>query len=187
MVLIKRTQVPKGKNVLPAVWAMKRKRDIATQAIKKYKARLNLHGGKQVFGEDFYETYAPVVGWMTVRLLLIIAAIMKWRTRQVDFVLAYPQADIEQPMYMELPSGVLPTDSSKDYVLKLNKNLYGQKQAGRIWAEHLQNGLEKIGFQRSQIDECLFYRGSTLFAVYVDDGIFINKNEESIEKAKKRI
>ena len=183
--MIERDQVPKGCNVLPSVWAMKRKRDIATQAIKKYKARLNLHGGKQVFGEDFYETYAPVVGWMTVRLLLIIAAIMKWRTRQVDFVLAYPQADIEQPMYMELPSGVLPTDSSKDYVLKLNKNLYGQKQAGRIWAEHLQNGLEKIGFQRSQIDECLFYRGSTLFAVYVDDGIFIDKNEESIEKAIK--
>ena len=162
---------------------MKRKRDIATRAIKKYKARLNLHGGKQTFGEDFYETYAPVVGWITVRFLLILSLIMNWKTRQVDFILAYPQADIEQPMYMELPSGVSAKDPSKDYVLKLNKNLYGQKQAGRIWAEHLQHGLEKIGFKRSQIDECLFYRGSTMFAVYVDDGIFIDKDDVAIDGA----
>ena len=181
--MIERTEVPREYNVLPSVWAMKRKRDITTRSIKKYKARLNLHGGKQVLGEDFYETYAPVVGWITVRFLMIIASIMKWKTRQIDFVLAYPQADIEQPMYMELPSGVIPTDPSKDYVLKLNKNLYGQKQAGRIWAEHLKDGLEKIGFERSQIDECLFYRNSTIFAVYVDDGIFIDKSDKAIDKA----
>ena len=47
-VLIERSQVPKGRNVLPAVWAMKRKRDILTGKITKYKARFNVHGGKQI-------------------------------------------------------------------------------------------------------------------------------------------
>ena len=51
--LIERSRVPDGKNILPAVWAMKRKRDIKTRKVIKYKARLNIHGGKQVFGEDY--------------------------------------------------------------------------------------------------------------------------------------
>ena len=45
-VVIERSQVPKGKNVLPAVWSMERKRDILTGSITKYKARRNVHGGK---------------------------------------------------------------------------------------------------------------------------------------------
>ena len=36
--IIKRSKVPKGKIILPAVWQMKRKRDIKTRKVKKYKA-----------------------------------------------------------------------------------------------------------------------------------------------------
>ena len=57
LVLIKRTQVPKGKNVLPAVWAMKQKRDILTGKKTKYKARLNVHGGKQIHGQDYFDIF----------------------------------------------------------------------------------------------------------------------------------
>ena len=101
--LIPREQVPKGVKVLPSVWSMKRKRDIKTQRVYKHKARLNVHGGKQEFGENYFETYAPVVTWFSIRLLLVLSIINNWYTRQVDFVLAYTQADIEFDMYMELP------------------------------------------------------------------------------------
>ena len=40
-------QVPKDHDVVPSVWSMRRKRDIATNEITKYKAHLNLRGGKQ--------------------------------------------------------------------------------------------------------------------------------------------
>ncbi len=59
--LIKRSEVPEDADVVPSVWAMRRKRDITTNEIKKYKACLNLHGGKQVYGMNYYETFAPVV------------------------------------------------------------------------------------------------------------------------------
>jgi hypothetical protein len=52
-ILIQRTEVPVGKSVLPAIWAMRRKRDIATRQVYKWKARLNIHGGKQVKGLDY--------------------------------------------------------------------------------------------------------------------------------------
>ena len=48
--IIKRSKVPKGKTILPAVWQMKRKRDIKTRKVKKYKARLNLDGSRQIKG-----------------------------------------------------------------------------------------------------------------------------------------
>ena len=71
--LIKRAALPVGVSVLPSVWSMKRKRRIATREIYKWKARLNVHGGKQVHGVNFWETYAPVVNWTSIRLHLILA------------------------------------------------------------------------------------------------------------------
>ncbi len=56
---------------LPAVWAMCRKRNLTTNEITKYKARLNINGGKQEYGVNYYETYAPVVTWFAIRLVIV--------------------------------------------------------------------------------------------------------------------
>ena len=163
---------------------MKRKRDIKTQQVYKHKARLNVHGGKQVYGENYFETYAPVVTWFSIRLVLVLSIINKWYTKQVDFVLAYTQADIEFDMYMELPKGIeTKYGNGKTHVLKLLKNLYGQKQAGRVWNQHLTKGLKAIGFKQSNVDECVFFRGNVIFVVYTDDGIFASISKEEIDKA----
>eukprot|EP00957_Ditylum_brightwellii_P151438 11532857-Ditylum_brightwellii.AAC.1 len=68
--------------------------------------------------------------------------------------MAYPQADIEFNLYMHLPHGVQMSDGSRrTHVLKLLKNVYGQKQASRVWHNQLKEGLVKIGFTQSAIDE----------------------------------
>ena len=64
--LRRRSAIPIGVSVLPSVWSMKRKRRIATREIYKSKARLTAHGGKQVHGVNFWETYAPVVDWTSI-------------------------------------------------------------------------------------------------------------------------
>jgi hypothetical protein len=128
---------------------MRRKRNLTTNEITKHKARLNLHGGKQVFGMNYFETYAPVVTWFAIRLMLIIAIFLVLALRQVDFVQAYPQAPIEFDMYMDLPQGIETRHgNSKDHVLKLLSNIYGQKQAGRVWNGYLCEKLCDIGFHR---------------------------------------
>ena len=104
-IIVAKSSVPKGETILPAVWAMRRKRRITTGEVYKWKARLNVHGGKQVHGVNYWETYAPVIGWTTIRLYLVLALLNKRATRQIDFVLAYPQADIECDLYMEIPRG----------------------------------------------------------------------------------
>ena len=125
--------VPEGEKVFDSVWAMRRKRNILTNKVYKHKARLNIHGGQQEFAINFFDTYSPVVNWFAIRILLIDAVLFKWHTRQIDFVLAYLQADIEIPLYMKVLSGTkVKGKKGKRAVLKLRKNIYGQKQAGRV-------------------------------------------------------
>ncbi len=122
-------------------------RDLTTNEVKSHKAGLNLHGGKQVYGMNYYKTYAPVVTWFAIRLIIKFGIIFHWALRPVDFDMAYPQAPIEEDIYMELPQGnKTDTENSKDHVLKLLKNIYGQKQGGRIWNSHLVEKLASIGF-----------------------------------------
>jgi hypothetical protein len=135
---VSRKDLPKGATVLTSVWAMKRKRRISSREIYKWKARINIDGSKQVKGVHYEQTYSPVIAWSTTRFFLIQSLLQKWHTKQLIFVLALPQAKVERDLYMEIPKGVQlqGADCSK-YVLQLIKNLYGQKQAGRVWYQHL--------------------------------------------------
>ncbi len=180
--LIPRDKVPKGTTILPSVWSMKCKRDMKTQQVYKHKARLNVHHGKQVYGENYFEIFALVVTWFSIWLLVLLI-LNKWHTRQVNFVLLYTQADIEFNMYMELPAGIeTKYGNGKTHVLKLLKNLYGQKQAGQVWNQHLTNGLKQLGFKQSKVNACVFFHSVVIF-VYNHDGIFASPNNKEVDKA----
>ena len=191
--LIKKADMPSGVPLLSSVWQMKRKRKPSTGEISKYKARLNVNGKEQVQGVHYEETYAPVVGWATIRFFMTLAIINNWHTRQLDFVLAFPQADIERELYMRLPAGFsieglnLTEEEKKEHVLRLDKNLYGQKQAGRVWYQHLRKNLIKLGFKPSEHDECVFYHGTTIFIVYTDDTILLGPDKKEIESIYKKL
>jgi hypothetical protein len=183
-ILILRSQVPKGVEVLDSVWSMKRKRDIKTRKVYRHKAILNVHGGQQEFAVNFFETCSPVVNWFSVRLISILSLLSGWNTKQVDFVLAYPQAPIEFDMFMNMPKGIQIDNGNRNtHVLKLLKNLYGQKQAGRVWNNHLTSGLVNVGFVQSKVDEFVFYRDGVIFMVYVEYGIFFCKSMDKIDQA----
>jgi hypothetical protein len=106
----------------------------------------------------------------------VFGIIFCWSLCQVDFVMAYPQAPVETDIYMELPQGIqVTTGNSKDHILKHLKNIYGQKQAGRVWNSFLVDKLASIRFQSSTID------------VYVNDGIFIGDDDSQLTTAINKI
>jgi hypothetical protein len=179
--LVPRSSVPPGLKILPAVWAMKRKRQIATREVYKWKTRLNIDGSKQEEGVNYWETFSPVTSWAAIRMVLITTLIHGWFTKQIDFVLAYTQADMECQLYMAIPKGFEVQDEGKDYVIKLVKNLFGQKQAGRVWNQHLVNKLKQVGFIPSEIDECLFYKGKSVFVLYTDDSILAGPDPQELD------
>jgi hypothetical protein len=181
--IVHRSDLTPDTRVLPSVWAMRRKRKVLDGTIYKWKARLNIDGGKQVHGLDYWETYAPVTSWSTIRMILTLAVVNQWVVKQLDFVQAYPQAPIQTPLYMEIPKGFEINGSSKNHVLKLLRNIYGQKQAGRVWNEFLTQGLLKIGFVQSQYDMCLLWRKSCTLVIYTDDTIVTGPDALEVAEA----
>ncbi len=97
--LVKRSELPEGATFLSSVWQMKRKRKPSTGEISKYKARMNVDGSQMIKGLHYEETYAPVVQWATIRFFISLAILSNWHTRQLDFVLAFTQADIERERF----------------------------------------------------------------------------------------
>ena len=141
------------------IWSFKRKRYL-DGILNKHKSRLCDHSGQQTWGQDYWDTYAPVVTWASVQLLLIVAKIHKLDSKSINFVLAFLQADLPIPVYMELPAGVTPIEkvesNRRRYVLRLNKPLYGLKSSRHNWFKKLRSGLTDRLFFQSQIDKCVF-------------------------------
>ncbi len=75
-------------NVLPSTWAFKIKR-YPDGRVKKLKARFCARGDRQKEGIDYFETWAPVVPWSTVRIAMILAIKLKLVSVQCDITAAF--------------------------------------------------------------------------------------------------
>jgi hypothetical protein len=159
-----KSDLPENTVILPAIWSMKRKRRIDTREVYKWKSRFNVGGHKMIKGLNYEDTYSPVVSWQTIRLFLILTAINGWHTTKIDLK-AFKQAAIATTTYMELPTGVnLPNLSKDKHCLRIIKNIYGGKDSGITWFQHLRKHvIHKVHYIQSQYDECVFYHKSTIF------------------------
>ena len=95
-------------------------------------------------GIDLHNTLAPVVNWSTVRLLVIIADMAGWKSRQIDYVLALSKSPINSDVYLHLPEvfHVDGEDKNEIYFQNLKKNIYETRQAAASWFDMLKTGLE---------------------------------------------
>ena len=96
--------------------------------------------------------------------------------------MAYLQAEIKTAIYLHPPAGIIINTHGEDQLLKLKKNLYGLKDSGTTWWEHLSEGLEEMGFRQCQSDQCVWMKDGVVIVVYVDDClIFANEDNSVIE------
>ena len=119
--------------------------------------------------------------------MLVLALLQGWAMRQLNFVLAYPQANIKADIFMELPQGFRKGGLHKTHCLQLLKNLYRGKNLGRLWYLHLVKGLRSIGFRPSLVDDCLFYGNQTAILVYVDNCIVVAWTKAEIDNVVKEL
>jgi len=86
--------IPKNTKILRAIWSHRRKTNPGGE-VYKHKSRICADGSQQEEGIDFDETFSPVVSWSTVRLILILAMTKDLKMRQIDYVQAFTQAELE--------------------------------------------------------------------------------------------
>ena len=124
--LVPRASLPRTAKTIKAIWSFKHKR-FPDGTLNKHKARICAHGGMQEWGENYWETYSPVVNMLSVKLLLVIAKIHGLESKSIDFVLAFPQADLDVDVWMELPVGFDPEgisqNQSRQFVFEAERQL----------------------------------------------------------------
>uniref|UniRef100_A0A2N9FVF7 Integrase catalytic domain-containing protein n=1 Tax=Fagus sylvatica TaxID=28930 RepID=A0A2N9FVF7_FAGSY len=155
------TSLPIGKQAIGCKWVYKVKLK-SDGTLERYKARLVAKGYNQQEGLDYSETFSPVAKFTT----------------------------LNEEVFMALPPGFASKgeNSSTQQVCKLQKSLYGLKQASRQWFAKFSSTIVKQGFIQSHSDYSLFTRtqGSSFIAllVYVDDILLASNDPQSVKALK---
>jgi hypothetical protein len=73
--------------------------------VDKYKARLVAKGFTQKKGEDYFDTYSPVAGLITICVLIALAASHDLLIHQMDAKTAFLNGELDEEIYMKQPEG----------------------------------------------------------------------------------
>eukprot|EP00253_Pinus_taeda_P016715 PITA_16715 len=180
----------KGRKLVRCKWVYRTKYG-PDGKVDKHKARLVPKGFSQVEGIDYTETFSPIAKMNSIRLVLSLAASLKWEVHQMDVKSAFLHGDLHEEIYMEQPIGFIQTASS--LVCRLKKSLYGLKQAPRAWYAKMDNFLLESGFSRCHSDNTVYTKtvgiSLIILVLYVDDliltgsdPILINHVKSSLKK-----
>ncbi|MBW0545952.1 hypothetical protein O181_085667, partial [Austropuccinia psidii MF-1] len=176
-------ELHKDYKLVGTTWVFKIKRDELNKPIE-YKACLCAQGFTQSMGVDFNKTYAPMGHLNFLRTLTAFACVNKLQFHQINIRSAFLNAELSETVYLAVPQGM--QLDKKKFCLRLNKEIYGLRQAPLAWYERLKNWLILAKFSVCTLDPCVFYRaGSTPVWLYVHaDNIGIFSKDVSLFKAE---
>ena len=127
---------------------------------------------------DYDETYSLVMDIITIRYLISMSVSKGQDMRLIDVIITYLYGKLEKDIYMKVPEGfqfpqVNTSQPRNMYSIKLRRSLYGLKQSGRMWYNHLSEHLIKDEYINNPICPCVFIKklklGFSILEVYVDD------------------
>ena len=177
---------PDGVRTIECKWIYKKKKDIDGN-VHIYKARLVAKGFRQVQGVDYDETFSPVAMLKSVRIILAIAAYFDYEIWQMDVKTAFLNGNLTEDVYMMQPEGFVdPTNAGK--ICKLQKSIYGLKQASRSWNIRFDEVVKGFGFNKNEEEAFVYKKESGSYVafliLYVDDILLIEYNIPMLEPVK---
>ena len=173
---------PRNRKVIGSKFAFKIKNP--ETSTPRFKARFVAKGYTQVAHVDYEDTFAPVAKATSVRLVLALAGGRRQLINLFDVETAFLNSTIDREIYIEQPEGFEQSEFPRQqFVLKVNKGLYGLKQAGSLYANDQKNKLIALGFTPSEADECVYISADKriIVATYVDDGLVCADTQEEID------
>ena len=169
---------PQDRTPITCRWVYDLKRDKEGR-INLFKARLVVHGFKQVAGIDFNKTFSSTAQLRTFRFVVAIAVARGYKMTQYDISQAFLNGELEEEIYMNFPPGY--PSKHTGTVLKLVKGLYGLKQASRLWQKTLYKALGDLGLVQCKTESgVLRWEGKDkvcLVVCWVDDLIIVCEDE----------
>ncbi len=165
---------PDDRKAIGAKWLFRWKTDQAGCVVKA-KARVVAKGFSQVEGVDYLDTFAPTPATSSIRLLAAFACEKDLDMYHFDAEQAFLQSKLDEEIYLRLPPGC---ENDSGSTVRLNKSIYGLKQAGRAWNSLLTSTLKEQGFSQNLADPCTVRlmdgpQVEMILAVHVDDMIVV--------------
>jgi hypothetical protein len=133
-----------GVKAIECKWIYKKKKDMDGN-VHIYKARLVAKGFRQVQGVDYDETFSPVAMLKSIRIILAIAAYFNYEIWQMDVKITFLNGNLEEDVYMMQPEGFVDATNAEK-VCKLQKSIYGLKQASQSWNIRFDQVVKGFGF-----------------------------------------
>jgi hypothetical protein len=96
------TELPLGKIPISTRWLFRVKQKV-DGSLHKRKAKLVARGFEQVQSLDYEDTFAPVVKWATIRMLVALAAQRGWKLYYMDVKITFLNGKLEQEVYISTP------------------------------------------------------------------------------------
>ena len=174
-----RGQLPKGANLIGTMWVLKIKRNSSTGEIEKYKARLVALGNQQK-DSSFDQIRSVTARGSTVKMIMAIQAKTGAHSMVLDVKGAYLKSCIQdgsgENLYIKYPDGS---------IHKLNKYLYGLKQAGFEWQKNVTTCLLGHGYVQSEADPMVFTKHVgeefCIMCLHVDDFYVISSKQSMLQ------
>ena len=167
-------------------WVYKTKRDAAGR-IERYKARLVAKGFTQREGIDYNDTFSPVSSKDSMRIIMALTSYFDLELHQMDVKTAFLNGDLKENIYMVQPPGFIER-GKENMVCKLNKSIYGLKQASRQWFLKFDQVVTAHGFVENKMDDCIYlkHKGSKFIflVLYVDDILLASSDIQLLKETK---
>ncbi|GJY09393.1 retrovirus-related pol polyprotein from transposon TNT 1-94 [Tanacetum coccineum] len=150
--------LPPGCKTVGSKWIFKKKTDM-DGIVHTYKARLVAKGYTQLYGVDYEETFSPVADIRAIRILISIAAYYDYEIWQMDVKTAFLNGYLDEDIYMVQPEGFVDPNHPRK-VCKLQRSIYGLKQASRSWNKRFDEEIKRFGFAQNLDEPCVYQKAS---------------------------
>ncbi|KAK8660209.1 hypothetical protein V6N13_051143 [Hibiscus sabdariffa] len=123
--------------------------------VQTYKGRLVAKGFRKIHGVDYDETFSPVAMFKSIRILLAIAAFHDYEIWKMDVKTDFLNGKLDEDVYMTQPEGFVTLGNARK-VCKLQRSIYGLKQASQSWNLRFNDAIKEFGFIRNDDEPCVY-------------------------------
>ncbi|GJY29816.1 retrotransposon protein, putative, ty1-copia subclass [Tanacetum coccineum] len=150
--------LPPGYKTVRSKWIFKKKTNM-DGIVHTYKASLVAKGYTQLYGVDYEETFSLVADIRAIRILISIAAYYDYKIWQMDVKTALLNGYLDEDIYIVQPEGFVEPNHPRK-VCKLQRSIYGLKQASRSWNKRFDEEIKKFGFAQHLDELCVYQKAS---------------------------
>ncbi|GKD57124.1 retrotransposon protein, putative, ty1-copia subclass [Tanacetum coccineum] len=178
--------LPPGCKSFGSKWIFKKKTNM-DGIVHTYKACLVAKGYTQLYGVDYEETFSPIADNRAIRILVTIAAYYDYEIWQMDIKTTFLNSYLDEDIYMVQPEGFVDPNHPRK-VCKLQRSIYGLKQASRSWNKRFNKEIKMFRFAQNLDEPCVYQKASrsnvTFLILYVDDIIIMENHIPSLQSVK---